>query len=85
MRFIPACLFFLPLTGTALAATYYVPDHFSAIQDAIASPAVVDGDTIIVRAGTYVENINFFGKAITVQSESGPEKTVIDGKNGVNP
>lgn len=31
--------------------------------------ASIDGDTIIVHDGTYVENINFNGKTITVFSE----------------
>ncbi|MEW5994437.1 MAG: right-handed parallel beta-helix repeat-containing protein [Candidatus Zixiibacteriota bacterium] len=55
----------------------YVPDHYPTIQGAI--DAAHDGDMVIVRAGTYVENIDFLGKAITVRSESGPHLTVIDG------
>jgi predicted outer membrane repeat protein len=50
---------------------------FTTIQDAIDS--AFSGDTIIVRDGTYVENINFGGKAITLQSENGPATTIIDG------
>src|SRR5262245_20036948 len=39
-------------------------------------------DTVLVAPGTYHENINFRGKAITVKSESGlPEDTIIDGGN----
>jgi len=34
---------------------------------------------IIVRPGTYFENIDFSGKAITLRSESGRDYTVIDG------
>jgi len=37
------------------------------------------GDTVFVGPGTYVENVNFFGKAITVKSSDGPKVTVIDG------
>lgn len=33
----------------------------------------------MVAPGTYVENINFLGKAISVTSEEGPEVTIIDG------
>ena len=29
------------------------------------------GDTVLVYDGTYVENINFFGKAFTVKSVNG--------------
>jgi len=59
--------------------TWYVPDDFPKIQDAISSTSVVGGDTIIVRPGTYVENIDFLGKAVTLKSESGPDVTVING------
>ena len=39
--------------------TWYVPDDFPTIQGAISDPMVVNGDTVIVRPGTYVENIDF--------------------------
>lgn len=58
-------------------APIFVPDDFEFIQMAIS--ASNDGETIIVRAGTYVENINFLGKKITVKSADGPLATVIDG------
>jgi len=61
----------------AHSATIYVPDAYPTIQDAINASA--NGDMIIVRPGTYVENIDFVGKAITVQSEKGSSQTVIDG------
>lgn len=38
-----------------------------------------DGYTVLVHDGTYVENINFNGKAITIVSENGAESTIIDG------
>ena len=47
------------------------------IQDAI--NAAMDGDEIVVAPGTYVETINFNGKAITVRSSDGAEVTIIDG------
>jgi|GEM_PF-3275717 len=68
---------FLSAFATLLGATWYVPDDFPVIQDAI--DASSNGDTIVVRPGTYVENIDFLGKSITVMSESGPQVTVIDG------
>jgi len=64
-------------TGRACGIEIYVPDHFATIQGAI--NAASTGDTIIVRPGTYMENISFGGKAITLKSELGPDVTVIDG------
>lgn len=43
------------------------------------------GDTVLVGAGTYMENINFNGMAITVTSEYGPDTTIIDGGSPANP
>jgi len=57
---------------------YYVPDDYASIQEAIAFAP--DGMQVIVRAGTYYENIVFSSnKSIKVRSEEGPEATVIDG------
>jgi len=68
---------FLVIQALSSTATIYVPDNYAAIQDAIA--AAVNGDEIIVRPGTYLENIDFEGKAITVKSELGPDLTTIYG------
>lgn len=65
------------LPGAVQAAEIVVPDDYSTIQSAIAAAA--HGDTVVVRPGTYLENIDFLGKAITVRSERGPAVTVIDG------
>ncbi len=63
----------------AQAATLNVPADYPTIQGAInASHA---GDTVLVDDGTYIENINFLGKAITVQSVHGTTSTIIDGNN----
>jgi hypothetical protein len=53
-----------------------VPADYSTIQKAI--NASVNGDTVLVAPGTYVERIDFSGKAIKVTSEAGPEVTIID-------
>ena len=41
--------------------------------------AASNGDTVLVAPGTYVENIYFKGKAITVTSSGGAAATIIDG------
>jgi hypothetical protein len=52
-------------------------DPFCSIQDGIS--AAMHGDTVVVMPGTYVEHIDFVGKAITVRSSAGPEQTVVEG------
>jgi len=55
-----------------------VPDEYGTIQAAI--DASVDGDTVLVAPGTYYENIDFIGKAISViGSPDNPSEVVIDG------
>ncbi len=58
------------------SADIYVPDTYQSIQAAVYYAQ--DGDTIIVRPGTYTETINFIGRKVTVRSEKGPVLTVID-------
>jgi len=60
-----------------LAATIHVPADYPTIQECIEN--AVAGDSCLVAPGTYVESINFLGKAITVRSEAGAEATAIDG------
>ena len=54
-----------------------VPASFSTIQAGI--EAAAGGDTVVVAPGTYVERIDFKGKAIEVRSSAGPATTIIDG------
>lgn len=65
--------------GSAVASTIKVPADQPTIQDAI--NAAANGDTVLVAPGTYDENINFSGKAITVKSSAGAKATTIDGGN----
>jgi len=65
-------------SGGVEAATRIVPDQFPQIQNAIAASSLA-GDTVLVRAGTYIENIDYLAKDVVVRSASGPAVTVIDG------
>jgi parallel beta-helix repeat protein len=64
------------------AATIHVPADQPTIQAGI--NAAGNGDMVLVAPGTYKENINFQGKAITVKSSGGAKVTIIDG-GGVAP
>lgn len=50
---------------------------FDRIQEAILASA--DGDVVLVLPGTYLENIDFSGRDIRVESRDGPLVTTIDG------
>ena len=70
------------------ADTINIPADYSTIQAGI--DVATNGDTILVQPGTYIENINFNGKNITVGSlflttadTSYISQTLIDGnQNG---
>lgn len=61
--------------------TLRVPSEYPAIQDAI-DAAILPGDIVLVADGVYTgprnTNLDFGGKAITVKSENGPQRCVID-------
>ena len=65
--------------SNASSKTIRVPADSSTIQKGI--NGAVNGDTVLVSDGTYVENIDFKGKAIRVSSVNGADLTIIDGKN----
>jgi len=56
---------------------------FDSIQEGINT--ALDGDTVIVSDGYFVENIDYLGKAISLNSENGPDFTTIDGSSPPHP
>jgi parallel beta-helix repeat protein len=72
------------ISKSAPAAVIYVPEDKPTIQAGI--DAAFDGDRVIVANGVYIgngnKNIDYRGKAITVQSENGPANCIIDCQNG---
>src|SRR5262245_10997632 len=67
----------VPVSFVAAQATLVVPGTHATIQAAIA--AAQPNDTVLVMPGTYLERIDFLGKAITVRSAAGAAATTIDG------
>jgi len=70
--------------SSASAQTTWIVDQsgggdFTTIQGCIDDVSVVNGDTCLVGPATYVENIDYSGKGITVASSNSPENTIIDG------
>lgn len=69
---------------TASSTIRNVPGSYPTIQDGIS--ASIDGDTVLIQPDTYIENIDFNGKAIMVTSNfifdsdsSTITQTIIDG------
>ncbi len=61
-----------PVIGNTIS----VPGDYSTIQGAI--DAAMEGDVIIVSPGTYFENVDFKGKAITVRSEEPADWDIVN-------
>ena len=79
MRLASFIIISLSLYSLGSSKTIYVPDEYNDIQWAI--NFCQNGDTIIVRPGTYMEHIDFLGKDLTLKSEKGSKYTVIDASN----
>lgn len=86
-RILSAVVLFL-CCAQAQGQAFHVPAGYGTIQSAI--NAADNGDTIIVSTGTYQENINFLGKAVTVTSVNPDDPnvvaaTIIDGSSPADP
>jgi len=57
----------------------YVPDDYAKIQWAVDN--ATSGDTIIVRNGTYIENVDVNKDHLTIQSENGADSTIVQAAN----
>ena len=57
-----------------------VPGTSPTVQDGILAAA--EGDVVCVAAGTYLENIDFGGRNVTVLGVEGAELTILDGSAG---
>ena len=61
-----------------------VPDDCETIQQALdaAASTGIEG-SVLVRPGTYVENLDFGGARITLKSMEGPQETILDGSDNL--
>ena len=88
VKVILSIVFILLFSGVAMSNIINVPGDQPTIQQGI--DAAVDGDTVLVQPGNYVENINYHGKNIVVgslflitQDTTYISQTIIDGnQNG---
>lgn len=65
-------------TRVFVGALLHVPADHTTIQGAI--DAAPEASVVIVGPGTYRENLDMRGKALTLTSAEGPDATIIDGQ-----
>jgi len=63
--------------------TIYVPDNYSTIQQAVNSAS--PGDTIIVKDGTYIENVYIDKPYLTIGSKNGSTNCIVQAADSSNP
>jgi hypothetical protein len=51
---------------------------YASVQFALAQPATLSGDMVLVAPGTYAGNVDFLGKDVVVQSSGGAAATILD-------
>jgi len=89
--------FFITLIAVASAADFYVApggnditgdgsadNPWKTIQHAVGNESVHGGDTIIVRDGTYTENVKVLGKSLTIRSDNGSAVTTVQAASASN-
>lgn len=86
MRLLIFLFALLAVNAAGYADTLYVPKEYGTVQQAI--DAALDGDLVLVAPGTYLENVDYLGKNISVRSDGdgdpgtydlAPDITVLDG------
>lgn len=68
--------------GCASASVIYVPDDYVKIQWAVDNAGT--GDSIIVRDGTYTENV-YVDTCLTIKSENGSDVTIVQASDDLRP
>jgi parallel beta-helix repeat protein len=71
-----AILLLSVFVSSVSASTLYVPDDYTTIQAAV--DAAGPGDVIVVRDGTYKENVDVNKPHLTIKSENGDDKTTVE-------